>query len=310
MKVIPTQVQMRLVWAVAFGTLLSACSTIKHISNEHKSASNWSQQALRSSPELRVTVPLQAEPRPARVLPQDIESLLERSGVKLAAVEFYATWCKPCMDAVPRWKALHERYRSQGLRLIVINTQDPNGACTAPGWAPDELVCDLKGHIAESMKVTTLPSAFLYSWQGTTLVERGHIDEVEREIEGYMLRNPRVRVDATSRPALRDIIRNELARKGKFTVVGTQEELAIAAETRRLGYQSNYQSEGRCKLGQEISPNSILRATLVESLLNLQLFSAESSCLLQGVSVQYREDDQEGTVAEAVDKLLDALKRP
>ena len=38
------------------------------------------------------------------------------------------------------------------------------------------------------MKVGTLPSAFLYSWQGNTLVERGHIDEVEREIEAYMLR--------------------------------------------------------------------------------------------------------------------------
>ena len=49
---------------------------------------------------------------------------------------------------------------------------------------------------------------------------------------------------------------------------------------------------------------------MVESLLNLQLFSAESSCLLQGVSVQHREGDKEGTVAEAVDKLLDALKQP
>ena len=182
-----------------------------------------------------------------------IGSLLDRSGVKLVAVEFYATWCKPCMAAVPRWKALHDRYRSQGLRLIVINTQDPNGACSAPGWAPDELICDLEGHIAEAMKVSNLPSAFLYSWQGNTLVERAHIEEVEREIEAYMLRNPRVRVDAKGQAALETIIRNELARKGKFTVVATKEEQALAAETRKLGYQSNYQSQGRCKLGQEIS---------------------------------------------------------
>ena len=159
-------------------------------------------------------------------------ALLDRSGVKLVAVEFYATWCKPCMAAVPRWKALHDRYRSQGLRLIVINTQDPNGACSAPGWAPDELICDLEGHIAEAMKVSNLPSAFLYSWQGNTLVERAHIEEVEREIEAYMLRNPRVRVDAKGQAALETIIRNELARKGKFTVVATKEEQALAAETR------------------------------------------------------------------------------
>ena len=287
--------------------LLPACSTIQHISNEHRSAKTWSRQVLKpaSMPRTQPKTVYASNP-----LPTEIGSLLDRSGVKLVAVEFYATWCKPCMAAVPRWKALHDRYRSQGLRLIVINTQDPNGACSAPGWAPDELICDLQGHIAEAMKVSNLPSAFLYSWQGNTLVERAHIEEVEREIEAYMIRNPRVRVDAKGQAALETIIRNELARKGKVTVVATKEEQALAAETRKLGYQSNYQSQGRCKLGQEISANSVLRVTVVESLLNLQLFSAESSCLLQGVSVQHREGDKEGTVAEAVDKLLDALKQP
>ena len=289
---------------------LCGCSTIRHISNEHKSSGSWSKQTLRTSPELQASPRIAPPAATRQSVPQEIESLLNRSGVKLVAVEFYATWCKPCMAAVPRWKALHDRYRSQGLRLIIINTQDPNGACSAPGWAPDELICDLEGHIAEAMRVSNLPSAFLYNWQGNTLVERAHIEEVEREIEAYMLHNPRVRVDAKGQAALETIIRNELARKGKFTVVATKEEQALAAETRKLGYQSNYQSQGRCKLGQEISPNSVLKVTVVESLLNLQLFSAESSCLLQGVSVQYRDGDKEGTVAEAVDKLLDALKQP
>jgi len=292
-------------------SLLTGCSSLRYVSNEHQSALSWTRQDLK--PQIAKnqprSLPAQSSVDTRRALPREVETLLERAGVKLAAVEFYATWCKPCMEAVPRWKALHDKYRAQGLRLIVVNTQDPNGACTAPGWAPDELICDLEGHVAEAMKVGTLPSAFLYSWQGNTLVERGHIDEVEREIEAYMLRNPRVRVE-TSNDSLQAILRNELARKGKFTVVATQAEQALAAETRKQGYQSNYQSKGRCKLGQEISPNSILKATIVESLLNLQLFSAESSCLLQGASVRYRDDNLEGTVAEAVDKLLDALKSP
>ncbi|MBI4818084.1 MAG: hypothetical protein HY791_17615 [Deltaproteobacteria bacterium] len=43
----------------------------------------------------------------------DVDGWLEKPGVKLLAVEFYATWCKPCMEAVPKWKALHEKYRKQ-----------------------------------------------------------------------------------------------------------------------------------------------------------------------------------------------------
>ena len=291
--------------------LLCGCSSLRYVSGDHKSSTAWTKQELKPRTTLRQSPPEEtASAAPVRALPREVTSLLERAGVKVAAVEFYATWCKPCMEAVPRWKALHDKYRAQGLRLIVVNTQDPNGACTAPGWAPDELICDLEGHVAEAMKVGTLPSAFLYSWQGNTLVERGHIDEVEREIEAYMLRNPRVRVETNNQGSLEAVLRNELARKGKFTVVATKTEQALAAETRKQGYQSNYQSKGRCKLGQEISPNSVLKATVVESLLNLQLFSAESSCLLQGASVRYREDNLEGTIAEAVDKLLDALKTP
>ena len=287
---------------------LPSCSSLRYVSGDHQASTTWTKQELKPQKRRPVTSSQRQQERGTTRLPREVSSLLERSGVKMAAVEFYATWCKPCMEAVPRWKALHDKYRAQGLRLIVINTQDPNGACTAPGWAPDELVCDLEGHVAEAMKVGTLPSAFLYSWQGNTLVKRGHIDEVEREIEAYMLRNPRVRVETDIKGPLENVLRNELARKGKFTVVATQEEKLLAAKARKQGYQSNYQAKGRCKLGQEISPNSVLRASLVDTLFNLQLFSAESSCLLQGVSVRFEKDDLEGTVAESVDKLIDALK--
>jgi thiol-disulfide isomerase/thioredoxin len=32
----------------------------------------------------------------------DIEAELSRPGVKLVVVEFFATWCEPCMAAVPQ----------------------------------------------------------------------------------------------------------------------------------------------------------------------------------------------------------------
>ena len=76
---------------------------------------------------------------PAAAQSLDLRGWIDRPGVRLVAVEFYATWCKPCMEAVPRWKALHERYRDAGLRLIVVATQDPEGQCANPGWNPDEM---------------------------------------------------------------------------------------------------------------------------------------------------------------------------
>ncbi|CAN0529769.1 unnamed protein product, partial [Laminaria digitata] len=33
----------------------------------------------------------------------DLGAWVARPGVRLVVVEFYATWCEPCMKAVPQW---------------------------------------------------------------------------------------------------------------------------------------------------------------------------------------------------------------
>ena len=86
----------------------------------------------------------------------NIPEMLSRPGVRLIALEFYATWCKPCMASMPRWAELKKRYYKQGLRVVVVNTQDPDGACRALPFTPDERVCDLEGHVANAFKVVVL----------------------------------------------------------------------------------------------------------------------------------------------------------
>ena len=147
-------------------------------------------------------LPRLPDTRPARPTPAgrglDLRVWLDQPGVQLVAVEFYATWCKPCVDAVPRWRALHERYRGQGLRLLVVNTQDPDGRCINPGWNPDKLICDVQGHLARQFGVgNRLPSAFLWSWRGDLLVGDGHVAQVEQAIKVFVARTPRVEVGAT-----------------------------------------------------------------------------------------------------------------
>jgi len=238
----------------------------------------------------------------------DVKSMLTRPGVRLVAVEFYATWCKPCMEAIPRWNELHKKYYDQGLRLIVINTQDPNGLCGSPGWTPDEMVCDIDGALAERMGARELPSAYLWSWQGNLLVERGHIDKVEKAIESYFQTNPRVLVEAENKGAegryLANLARSELARTGKFTVVASAAEQRLAAEIRKKSFEATKSKDTRCKLGEELAANSLLKVGLRNNRLYMQLYSAESSCLLEGAGVRYNLKNPEGSMAEVVAKLL------
>jgi len=36
----------------------------------------------------------------------DVQAMLRRPGVKLVAVDFYATWCSPCNAAIPDQRQL------------------------------------------------------------------------------------------------------------------------------------------------------------------------------------------------------------
>ena len=98
---------------------------------------------------------------PARAAELDLEGWLDEPGTKLVAVEFYADWCKPCVESAPRWEALRKKYAAQGLKLVVVNlteTDERPGKCTGLPWNPDESLCDPK--LGEQLGVKSLPEAF------------------------------------------------------------------------------------------------------------------------------------------------------
>lgn len=251
----------------------------------------------------------------------DVARWLDRPGVRLLAVELYATWCKPCMAAVPRWKALHEKYRKEGLRLVVVATQDPGGACTNPGWSPDEVVCDDDGVIAKALGAgDTLPAAFLWTWQGQLLVRKGHVDEVEGAIKEWMRSAPRVEVDVReiakgagiTKGALVDMIREKLGDDQKLDLVASQEERAKLQAIKARSLQGGYDESGQCEVGKELSANSLLTAAITgqgqKMRLQMTMLSAERGCLVASSYADWNTARPKVSAAEAVAGLIDKLQ--
>ena len=243
----------------------------------------------------------------------DVKAWLARPGVRMLAVELYATYCKPCMEAVPHWKKLHEKYRDQGLRLVVIAVQDPEGICKNPGWNPDDMVCDSEGHIAQALGAgDELPAAFLWSWRGTLLVRKGHVGEVEAAVERELAALPRVTLGEKIDGRVRPLLRSELSRTDKVTVLADAAEQEALAAIRAESNKVNYADKTSCKLGEQIAPNSLLKAELVDSgratKLMLTMYSAQTGCLSGSASVYWNEDRPDVAVAEAVTKLVDSLR--
>lgn len=60
-------------------------------------------------------------------------SYLKLAGEKLTIIDFWATWCKPCLKAIPKLNTLYSKYKNKGVEIIGINVDSPrNGAKVKP----------------------------------------------------------------------------------------------------------------------------------------------------------------------------------
>ncbi len=235
---------------------------------------------------------------------------LRKPGVKLVAVDFYATWCEPCNAAIPKWKKLQEKYGDKGFELIVVSVQSEGSCSQPPQWNPDKIVCDYDGDIADAWHANNLPQAFLWSWQGNLLVAHGGVDNVAAAIEKYFKNIPRVYVEEGNDKNLYNMVRSELAKKSKIEIVASDKERAKLAELRKKSSGLNYDQKLQCKLGEEVSANSRLVISTQKrgkkNALVMELFSVEKGCLTASGTATIRGNPEQ-EVAEAVYNLLKNL---
>ncbi|MBN1295341.1 TlpA family protein disulfide reductase [bacterium] len=51
--------------------------------------------------------------------------LADDLGKHVIILDFWATWCKPCLRELPHVNTIYEKYKEQGLRAYAISVDDP-----------------------------------------------------------------------------------------------------------------------------------------------------------------------------------------
>jgi thiol-disulfide isomerase/thioredoxin len=85
-------------------------------------------------------------------------------------VDFWASWCGPCVQSFPYMNRLHKDLKAQGLRIVAINLdEDPEDAKAFLAEHPVdfEVVVDPTGQCPKSFAVKAMPSSYLIDRKGT-----------------------------------------------------------------------------------------------------------------------------------------------
>jgi cytochrome c biogenesis protein CcmG, thiol:disulfide interchange protein DsbE len=94
---------------------------------------------------------------------------------KAVILNFWATWCKECLDEMPAFEQLHRKFAGQGLTVLAINAREGTSAIQKYGKKLNltfPLILDSKGEINSLYGVVGLPTTFLIGRDGQA-VARG-----------------------------------------------------------------------------------------------------------------------------------------
>lgn len=110
-------------------------------------------------------------------------TLSELSG-KTVYVDFWASWCAPCLRSMPLINTLYGKYRDQGFEVIAINVDDPieDGEAFLEDNPVDYLVAlDTDNTVLTDYGVIGMPTSYLIDPKG--IVRMVHMGFKEKDIE-------------------------------------------------------------------------------------------------------------------------------
>lgn len=123
-------------------------------------------------------------------------NLNEELAEKITVIDFWASWCKPCVDAMPKMNYLHEKYKDKGVKVIGINVDSPRNQSKVRPLVRSlninyPILMDSNEELIAEFNVSVLPTLFILDAQGKLVYTHegfapGDEKIIEKEIENLL----------------------------------------------------------------------------------------------------------------------------
>ena len=111
-------------------------------------------------------------------------------------LDFWATWCKPCLMAIPELQALYEDLAPRGLRVFGINEDGPRNAAKVRPFQQTQgftfpVLLDLNREAQRRLQAIALPTTLVLDANGVVLhssfgYRPGEIDKLRTVLEPHL----------------------------------------------------------------------------------------------------------------------------
>lgn len=110
---------------------------------------------------------------------------------KITLLDFWASWCTPCMNEVPNLKAAYNKFKSKGFEIVSVSVDEDTEAwqnaikVNAMNWVQMWNGDDVANSPANDYSVTAIPCTFLIDADGTIIGRNLRGNELEKALEDY-----------------------------------------------------------------------------------------------------------------------------
>ena len=114
-----------------------------------------------------------------------LQAMLEEGPVLL---DFWATWCKPCLKGMPKIQSIYETYRERGLAVVGVNEDGPRGQTKVKPFVRARkitfpIALDSDGRLMKRIRAVTLPTTILIDRDGEIVLRQsGYSPEGEQAL--------------------------------------------------------------------------------------------------------------------------------
>ncbi len=116
-------------------------------------------------------------------------------GEKLTILDFWATWCKPCVSSIPKLITISDLYKEKGVQFIGVNMDSPRNMAKVKPFSNSlginyPVIFDTNQELATEFSVTAIPTIIildaignrLYTHEGFAMGDEKNIEQKIQEI--------------------------------------------------------------------------------------------------------------------------------